>query len=64
MLGGPFSILSSGSRVPLDASSLSGSGYSAGSLTIIDKNVSHSHQKIGDSTQILSGYSSCHCPET
>jgi len=63
-LGSVFSFLSSGRSVSLDLSSWSGLQFSAGSCTTIDKNVSLSHRKIGDSTQVMSSHSWCHCPET
>jgi len=63
-LGGACSFLSSGRSISLDTLSWSDSGYAAGSLTSIGKNVSVCHWKIGDSTWVLIGYSSCHCPET
>jgi hypothetical protein len=63
-LGSALSVLYSGRRVSLDASSWLGSGCSAGSLTCIGKNVSLTHRKIGYYTQLLSGHSSCNCPET
>jgi len=47
-----------------DASSFSGSGYSAGLLTTIGRNLSLSHRKIGESTQVSSGHSLYHYPET
>jgi len=64
-LGSAFSFLSCSERnTPLDASSLSGSGYTAGSLTSIGRNVTLSYWKIGVSTQVSSGRSLYHCPET
>jgi len=62
--GGELSCLCSGNSVSLDASSWSASGYTAGSLTRIGNDVSLSHLKIGGSTQVSSGHSSCHCPES
>jgi hypothetical protein len=47
-----------------DASSLSGLGYSADSLTSIGRNLFPSHWNIGESTQVSSGHSLYHCPET
>jgi len=47
-----------------DASSSSGWGYSADSLTSIGRNVSLTNRKIGESTQVWSGHSLYHCPET
>jgi len=58
-------LLSGSSRsAPFDASSSSGSGYSADSLTCIGRNVTLSHWKIRESTQVSSGRLSYHCPET
>jgi len=53
----------SGNSASLDVSSWSGSGYSAGLLTSIARNVSISHWEIGRSTQVTSGHSWYHCPE-
>ena len=51
-----------------DCSSSSGSRYSAGALTSIARNVSLSHWKIAESTQVLSGHLLYHllyhCPDT
>ena len=58
-------LLSGSSRsASFDDSSSSGFEYSAGSLTSIGRNVSLSHLKIGESTQVSSGHSLYHCPET
>jgi len=64
-LGSAFSFLScSGRSASLNLSSWSGSEYSAGFLTSIARNVSGSHRKIGETTQVSSGHSSFHCLET
>jgi len=65
-LGSSFWLLScSGRNTTLDLSSSLGSGYSACLLTRIgrNRNDSLSCQKIGESTQQLSGHSLYHCPE-
>jgi len=63
--GSAFSFRScSGRSACIELSSWSGSGYSAGSLTITGRDVSLGHRKIGESTQIWSGHSSYYCPET
>jgi len=63
--GSAFSFLScSGRSTSLDWSSGTGLRYSAGSLTIIGRNISHSHWKIGESTQEASGHGSYHYPGT
>jgi len=49
------SLFCSGRSASLDELSLPGSGYNAGSLTGIDRNVSVSHRKIRESTQVSSG---------
>jgi len=45
-----------------DASSSSGSGYSAALLTCVGRNVPLSHRTIGESTQVSSGHSLYNCP--
>jgi len=47
-----------------DASSSSRSGYSAGALTTVGRDMSLSHWNIGKSTQVSSGNASYHCPDT
>jgi len=61
-LGSAFSFLSLGRSVSLDASSSSGLGCSAGSLTSIGRNVSLSRGKIAELTQVWSGHSLYHRP--
>jgi len=48
----------------LDESDWSGSGCSAGSLIIIARNISLSHQAIRESTQVLSSQYLYNCPKT
>jgi len=62
-LRGAFWFISSGRSVSRDASSWSGSRYSAGSLTSIGQNGSLSNQKIAGSTPVSRRHSSCHYPE-
>jgi len=61
--GSAFALLScSGRSASHDSLSWSGSGYSAGSLTSIGRNVSLSHQKIRESIKVVSGHSLHHGP--
>jgi len=60
--GSAFSFLSFSRRsTSLDSSSWSGLEYSAGTIASITRNVSFSHWKMGESTQVLSGHTSYHC---
>ena len=48
----------------LDAASASGSGFSAGALQCIGRNVSLSHRKMGESPLVWCGHSWYHYPQT
>jgi len=64
-LGSTFSFLSdSGRSASVESLSWSCSVYSAGSMSSIGRNVCVSHRKVGESTQVSSGYSFYHWPET
>jgi len=63
--GSAFSFLSwFGRSTTVDLSSRSGSGYFAGLLTSIHRNVSRRRWEIGESRQVLSAHSSDHYQET
>jgi len=58
-----MSLSGSGRSASQNLFSLSLLGYSAGSSTTFGSNVTVSPWNIGESTQVLSGYLSYHCPE-